>query len=117
MHAGDERLGGSGGSVGEHDVFKFVAARRQDGGALVDFGRIEQIEYGETLDGEHFVHAFEAEAALPVEEVGDVGLLESGLLCEPEAGEFAGFDALPQYLAKIILQDFEFHGPEYSTGV
>jgi len=117
MHASDERLGSGSGSVGEQDVFKFVAAGRQDGGALVDFGRIEQIEYGEMLDGEYFVHAFEAEAALPVEEVGDVGLLESGQLCQPEAGEFACFDALPQYLAKIILQDFEFHGPEYSTGV
>ena len=48
------------------------------------------------LDGEDFVHAFEAETALPVEEIGDVGLFESGLLGEPEAGEFTCFDALPR---------------------
>ena len=69
------------------------------------------------LDGEDGVHAFEAEAAFAVEEIGDVGLLESGLLGEPESGEFACFDALPEYFAEIILQDFELHGPEYSTGV
>src|SRR5579863_475603 len=44
VHAGDERLGGSGGSVGEQNIFEFVGAGRQDGGALVDFGGIEQIE-------------------------------------------------------------------------
>ena len=117
VHGGDERLGGGGGGVGEQNVFKFVAAGRQDGGALVDLGGIEQIEHGEVLRGEDFVHAFEAEAALAVEEVGDVGLLESGLLGEVEAGEFACFDALPEQLAKVILQDFELHGPEYSTGL
>src|SRR5277367_5652483 len=44
LHAGDERLGGSGGGVGEQNVFKFVAAGGQDGGALADFGGIEQVE-------------------------------------------------------------------------
>jgi hypothetical protein len=34
-----------------------------------------------------------------------------------EAGEFARVDAVPQDLAKIILQDFEPHGAEYSTGL
>jgi hypothetical protein len=33
-----------------------------------------------------------------------------------ETGEFACFDALPKDFSKIILQDFELHGPEYSTG-
>ena len=117
VHAGDERLGGGSGGVGEQDVFEFIAAGWQDGGTLVDFGGIEQIEDGKVLDGKDFVHAFETEAALPVEEVGDVGLLESGLLREPEAGQLACIDALPEDLAKIILQDFELHGPEYSTGL
>jgi len=80
VHGGDERPGGGGGSIGEENVFKFVVAGRQDGSALVDLGGIEQIEHGEMLDGEDFVHAFETEAALAVEEVGDVGLLESGLV-------------------------------------
>src|SRR5580704_5898515 len=30
---------------------------------------------------------------------------------------FACFDALPKEFAEIILQDFEPHGPEYSTGL
>ena len=117
VHAGDEGLGGSGGGIGEQDIFKFVAAGRQDRGALVDFGGIEQVEHGKMLHREDFVHAFEAEAALAVEEVGDVGLLESGLLGEVEAGQFSCFDALPEHFAKIILQDFELHGAEYSTGI
>jgi hypothetical protein len=114
VHAGDKRLGSSDESVGEHNVFEFVIARGQDGGALVDFGGIEQVEHGKMLHGKNFVHAFEAEAALAVEEVGDVGLLESGLLGEEQAAEFACFDALPEQLAEIILQDFELHGGEYS---
>ena len=86
VHAGDQGLGGSGGGVGEQNVFEFVVAGRQDGGALVDLGGIEQIEDGKMLDGENFVHAFDAEAALAVEEVGDMGLFESGLLRESKAG-------------------------------
>jgi hypothetical protein len=39
------------------------------------------------------------------------------LLGEAEAGEFACIDALPEHFAKIVLQDFELHGPEYSTGI
>ena len=116
VHAGDERLGGGDGGVGEQNVFEFVVAGGQDGGALADFGGIEQVEHGKMLHGEDFVHALEAETAFAVEEIGDVGLLESGLLGEVEAGQFACFDALPEHLAKIILQDFELHGPEYSTG-
>ena len=80
VHAGDQGLGGSGGGVSEQNIFKFVVAGRQDGGALVDLGGIKQIEDGKMLDGENFVHAFDAEAALAVEEVGDMGLFESSLL-------------------------------------
>jgi hypothetical protein len=36
-------------------------------------------------------------------------LLESGLLGEAKAGEFAVFDALPEDFAKVILQDLELH--------
>jgi hypothetical protein len=117
VHAANERVGSGDGGIGEQNVFEFVSGRRQDGGALVDFGGIEQVEHGEMLGGENFVHGFEAEAALAVEEIGDVGLLESGLLGEMQAAEFACFDALPEQLAEIILQGFEFHGGEYSTGV
>ena len=110
VHAGDEGLGGGGRGGGEDDVFEFVAAGGQDGGAFADFGGVEQVEHGKALNGENFIHAFDAETALLVEEVGDMSLLESGLLGQVQAGQFAGFDALPKDFAKIILQDFELHG-------
>jgi len=109
VHAGDERLCGKGG-VGEDDVVEFVSAGRNDGGAFVDFGGIEQVEDGEVLDLEDFVHAFEAESALAVEEIGDVSLFKSGLLSKFESGQFAGFDALPENVTEILLQHFELHG-------
>ena len=46
MHADDEGPGGSGGRVGEDDVLEFVLAGRQDGGPLVDFGGIDEVEDG-----------------------------------------------------------------------
>jgi hypothetical protein len=61
------------------------------------------------LNGEDPVHAFEAEAALAIEEVGDVGLLEPGLLGQTEASEIAFVDTLPKSIAEIVLQNSEFH--------
>src|SRR5579863_3724996 len=65
---GDQGTSGDRG-IGEQDVFKFVGARRKDGGAFVDFSGIEQVEDGKVLDGENLVHAFQAEATLAVEEI------------------------------------------------
>jgi hypothetical protein len=56
-----------------------------------------------------FVHAFQAEATLAIEEVGDVGLLESGLLREAKSRQLAFFNAIPQGLTQIFLQCLEFH--------
>ena len=67
------------------------------------------------LNGENAVHTFNAEAALTIEEVGDVSLLEAGLLCQTEAGQVAFLDALPKSFAQVVLQYSEFHGWEYST--
>ena len=86
VHGGDERLGGGGG-IGEEDVFELVVTRGKDGGALVDLGRVQEVEDGEVLHLEDFVHAFDTEAALAVEEIRDVGLFESGLLGEFKAGQ------------------------------
>jgi len=86
--SGDQRAS-QGGEADEKDVFELVGAGRQDGGALVDLGGIEQVEDGEVLDGENLVHALDAEAALAVEEIGDMGLLESGLLGKSKAGKFS----------------------------
>jgi len=71
--------------VGDHHVFEFVLARREDRGALVDFGRIYKIQHRKMLHVENFVHAFQAEAALAVQEVGDVGLFEAGLFRQTQA--------------------------------
>ena len=109
VHAGDKGLSGGGGGIREDDVFEVVGTGRKDGGAFVDFGGIEEVENGEVLDLEDFVHAFDAESALAVEEVGDVGLLESGLLGETESGELACLDAVPENFPEVVLQDLELH--------
>ena len=110
--------GASGGSRGrrEQHVFELVATGRQDGGAFVDFGWIEKIEDGEVLDGEDLVHALEAEAAFAIEEVGNMRLFKSSLLGQMESGELAAFDSLQKDSAEVILQNFELHWGEYSTG-
>lgn len=116
VHADDEGLGGSGGWIGEDDIFEFVGAGGKDGGAFVDFGRIEEVEDREMLDLKNLIHAFDAEAALAVEEVGDMGLLESGLLGKAEASKFSCFDTVPEDLAEVILQEFELHGRSIALG-
>ena len=117
MHAGYEGLGGGDGGISHGDVFEVVGTGGQDGGAFIDLGGVEQVENGEVLDLKDLVHAFEAESALAVEEVGDVSLFESGLLSESESREFACIDAVPEYLSKIFLQDFELHGRSIAPGL
>lgn len=114
VHAGEQGVRGGDGAIGEDDALKFVIARRNDGGTFVDLGGIEQIEHRETLDRQDAIHAFEAEATFAVQEVGNVSLLEAGLPRQAKPGEIAIFDAFPQSIAKVFLQDTEFHGREYS---
>ena len=38
-----------------------------------------------------------------------MGLFESGLLCQTEAGKISLIDALPKSIAQVVLQDSEFH--------
>ena len=61
------------------------------------------------LDLEDLVHALDAEAAFAVEEIGDVGLFESGLLGEAESGEFTCLNAVPKDFTEIVLQGLELH--------
>ena len=75
-----------------------------------------KIEDGEVLDLEDFVHALEAQTAFAVEEVRDMGLFESSLFGEAESGQFTCIDAVPENFTEVILQDFELHWAEYSTG-
>ena len=113
----DQRPSGSDGRGSEQDVFVFVAGGGKDGGTTVDLGGIEEIEDGEMLDRKDFVHALKTEAALAVEEVGNVGLLESGLLGETKAGKLSTFDALHKDFTEVLLQGLELHRGEYSTGL
>lgn len=83
---GDKGLGGSGGGIGEKDVFEVVGAGGQDGGALVDLGGVEEVEDREVLDGEDLVHALDAESALAIEEIRNMSLFKTCLLGQPETG-------------------------------
>ena len=109
VHAGDQGLGGSDGGIDHGYVFEVVGAGGQDGGAFINLGGIEEVEHGEVLDLKNLVHAFEAESALAVEEVGDVSLFEPGLLSQPEPGKFTCIDTVPEDIAKILLQGLELH--------
>ena len=68
-----------------------------------------------------FVHAFQAQSAFAIQEVGDVSLFKTGLCGEMEAGQVAFFDARPESFAQIFLQCPEFHGrsitPVYSESL
>jgi hypothetical protein len=69
----------------------------------------EDLVDGEVLCGEDAVEAFEGEGAFAVEEVGDVGLLEAGLLGEAAAGEGAAFDAPEEFETKEFVQVLKVH--------
>ena len=103
-------------SIDDQHVLELVVARRQDRSPLVDLGGIQQIEHRKMLHRQHPVHAFQAQTPLSIQEVGDVRLLETGLLRQPEAGQLALFDAPPQSIAEIILQHSEFHAGSIAWG-
>ena len=73
-------VGGGYRAIDQKTLSNSSSAGREDAGALVDLGGIEQVEHGKVLHIQDFVHAFKAEAAFAIEEVGDVSLLETGLL-------------------------------------
>jgi hypothetical protein len=106
--SGNEWVDG-GGSFGKQDVFKLVRAGGDNGGALVDFRGIEQVEDGEMLNGKDFVHALEAETTLAIEEIGDVSLFESGLLSESKSSKFAAIDPFQEDFTEVVLQGLELH--------
>jgi hypothetical protein len=117
VHAGEAGMGGGDGTIGEDDVLKFVVAGREDGSALIYLGRVQEIKDGEMLDRENAVHAFEAQATLAIQEVRDVSLLETGLLGQAKAGKITFLNAFPESIAKILLQNTEFHGWSIARGI
>lgn len=64
---------------------------------------------GKVLRGEDAVEAFERKGPFFIEEVGDVGLLKSGLLGESAAGEDAAFDAALKFDAEKFVQVLKVH--------
>jgi len=110
VHVHDKWFVGNDLKIGDHNAFEFICAGLDDGGAFVDLGGVEQVKNGDMLDGQDFIHAFEAESALAIEEVRDMGLAESGLVRQVEAREIALVDTLAERLAEIVLQSPEFHG-------
>jgi hypothetical protein len=66
------------------------------------------------LDGEDPIHPLQTQAAFAIQEIGDMGLLETGLLSQTKAGQVAFINALPEGIAQVVLQHSEFHGMEYS---
>jgi len=107
---GEKRLLSSNGRIHQYHILEVIFTGRKNAGTLINFRGVEKIEDRKMLDGQHFIHAFEAQAALAIEEVGNMSLLEAGLSGELEAGQIARFNALPQSLAQIFLQRAEFHG-------
>jgi hypothetical protein len=67
------------------------------------------------LHTQYFVHALQTQTSFTVEEVGDVSLFEPGLFRQTQTRQSLFFDPVPQGLAKVFLQYFEFHGGKYST--
>jgi hypothetical protein len=61
------------------------------------------------LDLKDLVHAIEAETTLAVEEIGDVGLPEAGLLGETDTGKLSVLDLPTKLLAQVLLQALKLH--------
>jgi hypothetical protein len=99
---------GSGGRDDGHDL-DGVAGRSREGG--LRRGEIERQDLvdGEVLRGEDAVETFEGKGAFAIEEVGNVGLLEAGLLGEAAAGEGTAFDAAKEFDAEELMQVLKVH--------
>lgn len=109
VHADEKRMRSGHSSISDKNILKFVIAGRQNRSALVHLRGVKQVQDREMLDGQDAIHAFEAESALAIQKIGDVSLFEAGLLCQAETSEIAFFNPLPKSIAKIFLQNSEFH--------
>jgi hypothetical protein len=61
------------------------------------------------LHRQHSIHALDAQTSLLIQKIGDMRLLEAGLLGQPQAGQIAFFNPPPKSFPQIILQYSEFH--------
>lgn len=100
---GDDGLTRGNGSFHQQDIFKIIVAGWHDAGALIDLAGINQVQHRDSLHGQNAIHGFQAEEALTIEKVGDMGLLEAGLPCQSQGGKFPAADPLQQLAAEIFL--------------
>jgi hypothetical protein len=68
---------------------------------------------GELLRGEDAVEAFERKSALAIEEVGDMGLSESGLSRETGSGESSKFDPTEEFETEKLVEILKIHRAEF----
>jgi hypothetical protein len=66
------------------------------------------------LSGENSVKPFERNGAFPVEEVGDVGLLETRLSRKTCAREIAMFDTTEKFEAEKFMKILKIHKMGFS---
>src|SRR5439155_19084160 len=107
IHAHKKWFAGSYTAFHQQDVFEFIVGRRENAGTLVDFVGIDQVENGKMLHVQHFIHAFQAQAALAIEKIGDMRLLEPRLLGKAESGQVTLIDTIPESFAQIFLKGAE----------
>jgi len=98
--------GGGGGDDGDDLNGLASGGWRRCGGG--EFERKEVFD-GEVLRGEDAVEAFEGESAFAIEEVGDVSLLEAGLLGETAAGQGSAFDAAEEFETEELVEVLKVH--------
>jgi len=65
--------------------------------------------YSNILRGEDAVQTFEREGAFAIKEVGNVRLLEAGLLGETAAGEGTALDAAEKFETEEFVEVLEGH--------
>jgi hypothetical protein len=65
--------------------------------------------HSKILSGEDTVQPIERKRTLPIEEVGDVGLLEAGLQCQSRAREGAEFDTTESFKPEKLVEILEIH--------
>ena len=105
----DARVVHGGGGGDDGDSFDGIAgdgASRGRGGGEIDG---EELVDGKALRSEDAVEAFERKGSLAVEEVGDVCLLEAGLVSEAAAGEGAAFDAAVEFETEEFVKVLKVH--------
>ena len=98
-------------------IFEVTLRSGDTAGALVEFFAAKQVVDREVLCSEDAVHPLNAEGPLAIQEVGDVGLLEPGLLGEAKSRELSSVNPLPRQAAQLPLKTTCIHDRRYGMGI